>query len=326
MEPVISVIVPIYKVENFLDRCVQSIVNQTYKNLEIILVNDGSPDRCPAICDKWAGQDKRIQVIHKENGGLSDARNAGMKAAKGEYIGFVDSDDWLHAQMYEKLYRAICRENCEIAACDFVKTEGLGQGEIRLEQEDGKATCYRTEEALKALITEQGLRQVVWNKLYKRELIHKLFFAYGKYNEDEFWTYQAIARANKVVTLSYIGYYYYQRGDSIIGDAYSLKRLDALEGKEKRQEFIDGNFPKISGIARLNLFYSYCYAYQCGLRCLNKEDMKIARERIRKGMKRFPLSKKDYGMETGKQKLWIFLYHRSLNATCKLRNRLKIGL
>ena len=113
----ISVIVPIYNVEKYVNKCVGSIVNQTYTNLEIILVDDGSPDRCPEICDEWAKKDSRIKVIHKKNGGLSDARNAGMKIASGDYIAFVDSDDWIAPEMYERLLMAIKNDNSDIAAC-----------------------------------------------------------------------------------------------------------------------------------------------------------------------------------------------------------------
>lgn len=326
MREKISVIVPIYNVEKYLNRCIESIVNQTYQNLEIILVDDGSPDQCPEICDQWALKDSRIKVIHKENGGLSDARNKGMEIASGDYIGFIDSDDWIHFQMYEKLYQVLKEEQAQIAACNFQKVEKIDKEDVNCKKQDGNLQVYGTEEALKALITEQGLQQVVWNKLYKKDLLDNLEFAYGKYNEDEFWSYQVIARAKKTVTTSYQGYYYFQRQDSIIGDTYSLKRLDGLEGKIHRQAFIDQHFSKLSGISRLNLFYSHCYAYQCCLRCLKKDEMKIADEKIRKGLEEYPLQKSDYQKETRKQKTWINLYKMFLKTACQLRNWLKIGL
>lgn len=322
----ISIIVPIYNVEKYLNRCIESIVNQTYQNLEIILVDDGSPDQCPAICDQWALKDSRIKVIHKENGGLSDARNKGMEIASGDYIGFIDSDDWIHFQMYEKLYHILKQENADIVSCDFQRVNRIENKEMNYYKEDGEIKSYCTEKALEALIIEHGLQQVVWNKLYKRDLLDNIYFPYGKYNEDEFWSYQVIARAKKTVTTSYQGYYYFQRQDSIIGDTYSLKRLDGLEGKIHRQAFIDQHFSKLSGISRLNLFYSHCYAYQCCLRCLKKDEMKIAHEKIRKGLEEYPLQKSDYQKETRKQKIWINLYKMFLKAACQLRNWLKIGL
>ena len=123
-ESLISVIVPIFKVEDYLNRCVESLIAQTYHNLEIILVDDGSTDTCPQLCDEWAEKDKRIKVIHKKNGGLSDARNAGIRAAEGEYILFVDSDDWVCADYAESLYRAVESSNSDICECDVIRTSG----------------------------------------------------------------------------------------------------------------------------------------------------------------------------------------------------------
>lgn len=117
-ENLISIIVPVYKVEKYLKRCVKSIVNQTYKNLEIILIEDGSPDQCPYMCEEWSKRDPRIKVIHKQNGGLSDARNEGLKISTGEFIGFVDSDDWIAPEMYERLLNAIIADQSDIAQCN----------------------------------------------------------------------------------------------------------------------------------------------------------------------------------------------------------------
>ena len=142
----ISVIVPVYKVEAYLDRCVQSIVDQTYTNLEIILVDDGSPDRCPQMCDEWAKRDNRIRVIHKENGGLSDARNAGMQAASGTYIAFVDSDDWLELRCIEYLYQTAEKNACEIVGCAFRMTDGTKEEPVKPQYHErrieiGRASC-----------------------------------------------------------------------------------------------------------------------------------------------------------------------------------------
>ena len=122
----ISIIVPVYRTEKYLDRCVESIVNQTYKNLEIILVDDGSPDDCPKMCDEWAKKDKRIKVIHKENGGVSSARNIGIKSAKGKYIGFVDSDDYIEKEMYESLIDVLNKnKNLDYIYCDIYDAEKI---------------------------------------------------------------------------------------------------------------------------------------------------------------------------------------------------------
>ena len=134
MSDKISVIVPVYKVEKYLNRCVQSIASQTYENLEIILVDDGSPDNCGVLCDEWVQKDSRIKVVHKENGGLSSARNAGVAVATGAYVGFVDSDDYIHPQMYEKLYEALVENGADISicGCDYVDEELIFMNEAFL--------------------------------------------------------------------------------------------------------------------------------------------------------------------------------------------------
>ena len=164
-ELLISVIVPVYKVEKYLNRCVNSIINQIYKNLEIILIDDGSPDKCPYICDEWSKRDSRIKVLHKQNGGLSDARNAGLKIATGEFIGFVDSDDWIAPEMYERLLTAIIKDQSDIAECNvkMVWKNNL-QSKMLLQQNN---CVLKRDEAQLELLNESKLKQPVWNKLYK---------------------------------------------------------------------------------------------------------------------------------------------------------------
>lgn len=186
----ISIVVPVYKVEPYLDKCISSIVNQTYKNLEIILVDDGSPDNCPAMCDAWAEKDNRIRVIHKPNGGLSDARNAGMSVATGELMAFVDSDDWIAPDMYEKLYHRLTEDGSDIAACG-VQMVWEDNTPPRMLTRPGSRTLNR-DEAMQAIIEESCLKQPVWYKLYKSKLVRDIRFPVGKYHEDVFWSYQAV--------------------------------------------------------------------------------------------------------------------------------------
>ena len=164
----ISVIVPVYNVEKYLDKCIQSIVDQTYTNLEIILVDDGSPDNSGAICDEWAEKDNRIKVIHKANGGLSDARNAGLDIATGEYIAFVDSDDYIELDFYDKLYNVIKATNCDISICNLRKVYENNNVSVN-NCDTFEITEYSTTEAMSALIDDK-IRQVVWNKLYKADI------------------------------------------------------------------------------------------------------------------------------------------------------------
>ena len=251
----ISVIVPVYKVEPYLDRCVQSIVDQTYQNLEIILVDDGSPDNCPAMCDAWAEKDSRIRVIHKENGGLSDARNAGMAIAAGDYIAFVDSDDWIDAQMYQYLYEAIAATDSDIAACGAKRVWPDGRPKKELRSVNNYC-ILEPDSIMEAFITSNGLIQTVWNKLYKRNVIKNILFPVGLIHEDEFWTWQAMARARRVVTIQGSYYNYLQRDNSIMGVGFTANGLLVVQAKTDRQGYIEKNLPSLANTGRMDLIYT----------------------------------------------------------------------
>lgn len=320
----ISVIVPIYKVEDYLHRCVDSIINQTYTNLEIILVDDGSPDNCPIICDEYAKKDSRIKVIHKKNGGLSDARNAGLEIATGEYIGFVDSDDWIHKDMYSILYNEIKKEFCDIVECNAIKTKNQ-INDIDFEYEY-KIFSYTSEKAMEALILETVIQQTVWNKLYKREVVKNILFEQGKVHEDEFWTYQVISNCNNLIHIDLDLYYYFQRDDSIMGNNYSLKRLDAIEGRYNRYLFICNNYPKLSNKAKLNLFYISIYYLQQSMRISKSKEYKTSYKFIKNMIKKIKFNTKDYKEFSYKDNLWILMSKISLAFCCKVRNILNLGV
>lgn len=320
----ISVIVPVFKVEDYLDRSVRSIVSQTYSNLEIILVDDGSPDSCPLICDKWAQKDERIRVIHKENGGLSDARNAGLEIASGTYIGFVDSDDWIAPEMYEKLLSAIQKDASDIAACG-----------VEMVWEDGapsrimtQATCclLDKEEAQAELLSEKKLKHPVWYKLYRRDAIKDILFEKGKYHEDVFWSYQAIGRAEKVSIIDYIGYYYWQRSGSIMGAGYSMKRLDAMEACCMRYEYIKTAFPKLEKAALRSVRENCIYHGQMALKYLPKEEQNIVFRKLREVQKQYPITYSDYASVKISHQVWIALSKVNLKLVCKIKNGLGVGL
>lgn len=318
----ISIIVPIYKVEQYLQRCVDSLLKQTYENFELILVDDGSPDSCGDICDEYARQDSRIQVIHKENGGLSDARNAGMDIATGEYIVFVDSDDWVVSDYLESMLEALEETDSDICECQVYRTTGEEYTDIKMEV---KPEVYDTIVALNELIHDGVFRQHVWNKLYRREVVGDIRFPKGKTNEDEFWTYQVFGRARQAVKIDDVLYCYYQRSGSIMGQGYSLKRLHALEAKVERQTYIDKNYPGLSVIARLNLYFSCMYAAQMSLEHMAGEDLSFAKNKIEACVKKAAVEKSDGKTLTGKTKIWFTLSRWNFWETCKLRNALKIG-
>lgn len=232
---------PVYNVELYLDKCVESIVNQTYKNLEIILVDDGSPDKCAIICDKWAQKDERIKVIHKKNGGLSDARNIGIELAKGEYIAFVDSDDYLEADMYEKLFSAMIKNDADIAMCNFncvnhadkeIKNQVLSRNLII------KNECLTRNECFNKILTSFNY-VVAWNKLYKRQVFEKIRYPVNKIHEDEFVIHHLFNASKNIVCIEDCLYNYVQVNTSIMGQSYNVKRLDYLNALYDRYLFYE---------------------------------------------------------------------------------------
>lgn len=318
-EPLVSVIVPVYGVEAYLDRCVESIVGQTYKNLQIILIDDGSTDNCPAMCDAWAERDCRIRVIHKENGGLSDARNAGLAMAEGEYVAFVDSDDWLDRRFVEILYRTAAEHNCEIVECGYFATTGT-EPET---SSPGAVAMYSAEEAMELHLREKMFRQVVWNKLYRRDIITVLFEK-GKYHEDIFWTYQIIANCRKLAHVDAAMYFYFQREGSIMGQGYSLKRLDAVEASVQRCKFVTEHYPKLADLAQSQLISACMYHSQ--LIQKNRISNAVSHIRNLRGQAVCAgTSWKTSAQLLPKQKLWMWLYLSFPFGIVRIRNVLRIG-
>ena len=240
----ISIIIPVYNVEKYLSTCLDSVINQTYQNLEIILVNDGSTDACPKICEVYATKDNRIKVIHKQNGGLSDARNVGLKQTTGNLVSFVDSDDVLALDFYQKLINVLIKNNADIAECGFLKFENESKlNEAKIDRHQN-VEIYETEKAL-ALLLEGSLSIVVWNKIYKKKLLEGIEFPVNKINEDEYWTYKIIAKAKKIVKIHDELYFYRQQPTSIMGSSYSIKRLDGLKAHEERLAYLKENYPEL---------------------------------------------------------------------------------
>ena len=231
----ISIIVPIYKVEKYINQCLDSICGQTYKNLEIILVDDGSPDNCGKICDEYAQKDSRIKVIHKENGGLSSARNAGLDVIKGEYISFIDSDDFIENNFIEKLYNLCIDNDVDIAECNYLQFEN----EIEKTKNKDKVEIFTSYEMQNRMYSVYGTRTtVVWNKLYKNYIYKELRFPNGKINEDEFCTYKAFYNCKKKIAVTNENLYYYRyNSESIMGKKFNSKRFDVIDAYEERKTF-----------------------------------------------------------------------------------------
>ncbi len=197
--PKISVIVPVYKVEKYLDKCIESIVNQTYQNLEILLVDDGSPDNCPQMCDKWAQRDSRIRVIHQKNGGVSASRNAGLDAATGDYIGFVDSDDWIDSDMYELLVSNLIHNNCDVSRCGFCYYMQNDNSFIS-ENYNTDIEILNNDALMRSLQNSGYLDGVIWNKIYSNKLLNKIRFNENyPVGEDLLFNYYALKNCKKCV-------------------------------------------------------------------------------------------------------------------------------
>lgn len=246
--PKVSVIIPIYNAELYLAKCLDSLLRQNYQNLEIILIDDGCTDSCPQICNDYEGKDNRIKVIHQKNGGLSAARNAGLKIATGDYISFVDNDDLLSVYFYERLMQVATENNADIVECDFEKFVDVEDYNEKNLKPQNMIDKFDTQSALHLLIGDY-LQPMVWNKIYQRNVVINLDFPVGKSHEDVFWTYKAFGNAKKIVHLKEVLYFYRQHDQSIMGKKYSLKRLDAVEALEERIFYMKEYFPKLVSLA-----------------------------------------------------------------------------
>ena len=229
-KPLLSIIVPVYDVERYLPKCMDSILAQTFTDFELILVDDGSPDNCPALCDAAAAKDARIRVIHQKNGGLSAARNAGLDAARGAWIGFVDSDDYIAPEMYEAMYHAVQSTGADLALCDYAEVDETGAPcqsmHIRLEKKD-----FTGRDLLKNA-TDSTI-QPAWNKLYRRAVFAQLRYPEGKLNEDLFLIPEICLNTQKAVVVPKALYYYVQRGGSIMSGNKTLRYFDAAEAAQR---------------------------------------------------------------------------------------------
>ena len=319
----ISVIVPVYKVEAYLDKCIQSIVDQTYKNLEIILVDDGSPDRSGQICDAWAEKDSRIRVVHQPNAGSGAARNAALDMVQGELIGFVDSDDYIAPRMYEHLL-SLMVDDIDIAECALMNTES---DDAPLEGAEGAdiLVCSAVE-AMSHHIRDRIFRQTPPNKLYRRRAIGDIRFPVGNRIDDEFFTYRVIANCRKLAHSNRRMYAYRQQSGSVMHQSFAPSRLQAVEAKCQRLELIEAKFPKLLPQAKSNLWFTCLYQGQMSLLHLDQADRETAFEQLHAALNRWPLSSGDIQSLPLKHRVWAWLSKRSFSLTCKLRNHLKIGI
>lgn len=315
----ISVIVPVYKVEAYLDKCISSITAQTYANLEIILVDDGSPDRSGAICEEWAAKDNRIRVIHQENAGGGAARNAALDAAKGELIAFVDSDDYLAPDMFAHLHELLS-QGADIAECGHID---VVDDNASFGGAHSDAHTYTVQEAMEAHIRDRIFRQLIWNKLYRREVIGDIRFPVDKKIDDEFFTHRVIGNAKTLIRSEKICYAYRQQASSVMHSMGARKRLQAVEAKAQRHTYMEENFPELTDLSLKVLWFTCIYQGQLAMREMEREEARKTMKYLRDILAKHPCNWQD---GTAKENLWLFLACVSLWGACRLRNALKIGL
>lgn len=277
-EELVSVIIPVYKVEKYLSKCVESVLSQTYRNLQIILVDDGSPDRCGAMCDDYAERDTRIEVIHKANGGLASARNAGLKSAKGEWIVWVDSDDWIEEDMVEYLLKGVIQNQADVAVCGRYEVYTKKKYKFGV----SKVSVSTPEEVLRMLLDTQNrqIENFVWDKMWRKSLYEGILFPEGKVFEDFFVTFRLLERANVIACLPDAKYYYFQRPGSIMQNMSLINKLNRYEAAQTRYDGMIKDWPQFEKLLvdrcinmAVNVWQDYCSA--------PKQERVNAKEKLR---------------------------------------------
>ncbi|MFC4710612.1 glycosyltransferase family 2 protein [Enterococcus eurekensis] len=249
----ISVVVPVYNVQEYLVKCLESIVNQTYSELEIILINDGSTDDSGRICDDYAAMDKRIKVIHQENGGLSAARNTGIKIATSEWITFIDSDDYVAEDYIEYLICLALNNDADVSIGTYTyvtKSKEIDKG-------TGEVSIMDNKTAIRRMLLDQGFDMGAWAKMYKTTFFDDNLYPVGKLYEDSFTTYRVVSKAQKVAFGSKSIYYYINREDSIVNRVFNERKLELIEMNKLNENFIRENFPSLLGEAKRRVLWSY---------------------------------------------------------------------
>lgn len=252
-QPLITVAVAVYNIEKYVGKCIDSIISQKYRNLEIILVNDGSTDKSGLVCDEYAKKDKRIAVIHQKNGGLSSARNAGIKAAKGEYIAFVDGDDYVDENYISALYDAITEKKADIAIAGHT----IIYPNKSIEKKSSESLLLAPEDALREILYDRNIDISSWGKLYKRELFANISFPDGQLFEDSATTYKLFIAAKQIVVIPESHYSYFIREGSITNAGFSKKKLDLLKSTKDMADDIVALYPDLKQATKRRLMWAH---------------------------------------------------------------------
>ena len=282
MEDLISVIIPVYNVEKYLTKCIESIIKQTYSNLEIILVNDGSPDNCGKICDEYAKKDNRIKVIHKNNGGQSEARNYGLEIATGKYITFLDSDDYISEDYIEYMYKLIKNNNADISICGV---QIVNKENKKYKTDETEVKIYKTQEAFENLLYAEGIEVAVYAKLYPKTYFDDIKFPVGEKYEDIAIISLLMNKARKIVYGNKKCYFYYTRPGSTSKSGFNKNELDYIKNVKIMLNYIKQNYPDLEKAVLRYQVYSQFRILRIILFSKNKND-EIQQEMI-KNIKKF---------------------------------------
>lgn len=282
--PLISIIVPVYNVEEYLTDCVESILKQSYKNFQVILVNDGSTDRSGLLCDRYAEGDNRIKVIHKKNGGLSDARNVGLNIAEGDYIVFTDSDDFLHRDYLKVQYENLVQTDADMAVCDYHMYD---TGQYVEDSLSNRISTVEKRDITAQLYENSGMLIVAWNKLYRRFLWDEIRYPVGRLHEDEAVIHEILVRCERIVLTDAKLYYYRKRENSIMGQDSDKSIKDAVYAYQRRISFFaEHNMPIDEAQAQRNLLLYLREQYDSAKAMKdNKGRLKFVREELGKSIK-----------------------------------------
>ena len=301
--PLISVIVPIYKVEPYLRQCVDSVLNQTHTDLEVILVDDGSPDGCGAICDEYAAKDARVKVIHKENGGLSDARNAGLNVMRGAYVSFVDSDDWLELTALESLYAAMERTQADMVIGGNDRIEDRTGRLLSAPSAPDESRIMDKHSAMKQALT-QGC--AAWARLYKAKVHTGICFPVGEINEDEAIVLRLLERCDRVTEINEVVYHYRCRPESITTTSFSAKKLVWVKHCRENLTFVQKKYPELEldAIARYRESLLWSLAEMA---CTEGLDAEVAQTLLDLKRNKHLLITPPYAYRTDKIRMFLLL-------------------
>ena len=306
--PKVSVIVPVYRVEEYLDQCVASVCAQTFTDWELILVDDGSPDRCGTMCEAWSEKDERIKVIHRENGGLSAARNTGTAAAEGEFVLYLDSDDYLEPDALAQLLAAQKTCDADVVAGSYFYTYARREDAAPYSWE--AAVTLQRDEAMEALVCGK-LQNFAWGKLLRSEIARQHLFPEGRLFEDHYWAHHVMNAAQKVAVLPMALVHYRQRDDSI-SYTFTLKRLDMLDGWRARRDFLQEKYPQL-----LPLFWRHVIPSYLGMAWLVLTRMQKDKKQAFALLRQFSRENRLTAYAEGKEKTLIAgAWHGLLRLPC----------